>query len=240
MERWRLIEADAPGNAYMNLAIEEAIMVARGRGLVPNTIRLWRDAGSVLIGRFQSVEDEVNAQVSQDSGVALVRRPSGGGAVYQDLGNLNLSIAVDEANQLVPQDAGESFKTLSVGIFNSLRWLKLNPQFTYLDSILINGREVAEIFQTRREGAILQSATVFFGTDLDSVPMFLRKPKKMANLKSLFRQIEMDKLRELFKKMYERSYEIELVKGNLIREEKQMAKVLYDARYCRAEWNLMR
>src|SRR5262249_40683033 len=73
-----------------NLALEEALARAGTRKPV---LRIWQNASCVVIGRAQRPEREVNLATCAASGVPVLRRASGGGTVYQDLGNLNVSLA---------------------------------------------------------------------------------------------------------------------------------------------------
>lgn len=72
---------------YCNLALEEALLDM----LREDTILLWRNAPSVIIGRHQNTRTEVNMALAAQLGIPVVRRLTGGGAVYHDLGNLNVS-----------------------------------------------------------------------------------------------------------------------------------------------------
>jgi len=75
-----------------NLALEEAILRAVGEGDQPPTLRIWRNGRCVVIGRGQRPEDEVDLVLCQRFRIPVVRRPSGGGAVYHHPGNLNFSL----------------------------------------------------------------------------------------------------------------------------------------------------
>ncbi|MHA1896524.1 MAG: lipoate--protein ligase family protein, partial [Promethearchaeota archaeon] len=94
---WRVLPfmiADGP----TNMAIDEAILIARTEDLVPNTIRFYRwKPSTASIGSHQSLSDEINLEAAKKLGVDVVRRISGGGAVYHDLKNeITYSVIVDE------------------------------------------------------------------------------------------------------------------------------------------------
>ena len=78
-------------DAAVNLAVEEALVRA---GPVRPLLRVWRSGQCVVVGRGQRVEREVNLAACRRDGVPVLRRASGGGTVYHDLGNLNISMAV--------------------------------------------------------------------------------------------------------------------------------------------------
>jgi lipoate-protein ligase A len=86
-----LVRDGAAGDQAANLALEEALARAGPRAPV---LRIWQNASCVVIGRAQRPAREVNLAACTASGVPVLRRASGGGTVYQDLGNLNVSMAV--------------------------------------------------------------------------------------------------------------------------------------------------
>ena len=88
---WRVLADDGGRDAPRNLALDEAL--ARTAGPVP-TLRLWRNGPCVVLGRFQVAAAEVDARACRELGVPVYRRFTGGGAVYQDPGNLNVTIAL--------------------------------------------------------------------------------------------------------------------------------------------------
>ena len=77
-------------DAAFNLALEEVMTRNHDRGF----LMLWRNANAVIIGRNQNTAAEINADRVREYQCDVVRRSTGGGAVYHDLGNLNYSIAV--------------------------------------------------------------------------------------------------------------------------------------------------
>lgn len=87
-----LVQDDAGlGDEAANLALEEALVRAVPRRAL---LRIWQNGACVVIGRGQRVSREVNAAACAASGVPVLRRASGGGTVYHDPGNLNISLAV--------------------------------------------------------------------------------------------------------------------------------------------------
>ncbi|MGY4706359.1 lipoate--protein ligase family protein [Candidatus Bipolaricaulota sp. J31] len=75
-----------------NLALEEAILRSYGADKVPPTLRIWRNPRCVVIGRGQRPEDEADLEFCRRHRIPVIKRPSGGGAVYHHPGNLNFSL----------------------------------------------------------------------------------------------------------------------------------------------------
>ena len=95
MEKWRLIDTSFSDEAPLNLAIEEAIFLEKiNREVSPSTIRFWRNRKAVILGYSQKTHSEINLRTCREMNVQVVRRFTGGGAVYQDFGNLNYSIVI--------------------------------------------------------------------------------------------------------------------------------------------------
>ena len=94
-------ESDSTWAPY-NLALEEALAEAVGRG-APGCFMLWQNAPAVIIGRHQNAFSEVNLGELARRGCGLVRRMTGGGAVYHDLGNLNFSFILPLKHHQKPE-----------------------------------------------------------------------------------------------------------------------------------------
>ena len=101
MTNWRLINL-ATHDAFSNMAIDEAILNARLRNEVPNTLRFYRwKPSTVSIGKNQSISTEANIYECEKAGVDIVRRITGGGAVYHDYeGEITYSIIVKQEKDI--------------------------------------------------------------------------------------------------------------------------------------------
>lgn len=91
--------ADESFDVSRNLAVEEALVRAASQAPV---VRVWRNPACVVLGRFQCPEREVDLSACARDGVAVLRRASGGGTVYQDFGNLNVSLVLPGATGALP------------------------------------------------------------------------------------------------------------------------------------------
>src|SRR5215467_12538343 len=128
----------------MNMSVEEAIPRAVGEGRVPNTVRFWHNSNTIVLGCFQSADLEVNFDTCKETGTEVVRRFTGGGAVYHDAGNLNYAISLPKGNLLVPtSDLQEVFRKLSEGSVQGLRRLGVNAEFLPINDISVGGLKVS-------------------------------------------------------------------------------------------------
>jgi len=78
----------------LNLALDEVILGAVAREEVPPTLRVWRNPRCVVVGRGQRIEDEADLEACARLRIPVLKRPSGGGAVYHHAGNLNFSLTL--------------------------------------------------------------------------------------------------------------------------------------------------
>jgi lipoate-protein ligase A len=158
-------------NPQMNLAIEEYIL--KHLNIEESYLLFYINAPSIIIGRNQNTIEEINTEYVEQNHVTVVRRMSGGGAVYHDLGNLNYSfITKDEGNSL--QD---NFKKFTGPVIQALRKLGANAELMGRNDIEIDGRKVSGTAQFATGGRMYTHGTLMLNSNLDNVGKAL-KPKK--------------------------------------------------------------
>lgn len=253
-EEWRLIE-DADLDACTNMAIDEAVLWARSQGLVPSTIRLytWKPS-AVSIGYFQSMDGEVDVEACKRLGVDLVRRITGGGAVYHAHGGeVTYSIVVDQRDKRIPKSFTESFRVLSQGLILGLRKIGVEASFQPINDIAVNGRKISGSAQTRRKEVLLQHGTVLVKSDIQTMFQVLRVSKEKISDKAIKaveervttihretgREIGLSTVREALREGFEESLNVKLMKGVLTSQEKQRVEELRK-KYARDSWNFRR
>lgn len=140
-----------------NLALEECMTRSlRGPGIL-----LWRNHNAVIIGRNQNTLAEINTEVLRDLNIHAVRRNTGGGTVYHDLGNLNYSCMAD-----VAEDAEISFEVFAHPILAALESLGVHCVFSGRNDILYQDKKVSGTAKTVINGRLLFHGTLLFDTDL--------------------------------------------------------------------------
>ena len=158
-----LVQDDAGlGDAQANLALEEALVRAEPCRPV---LRVWQNGACVVIGRGQLVLREVNVAACAASGVPVLRRASGGGAVYHDEGNLNISVAVPGWE---PGLAGE-LATLVGGV---IRRLGLQARIGGR-GVFVGPAKVSGLASQVTRGGTLAHATLLVTTPAERVQVFL-------------------------------------------------------------------
>lgn len=254
-EKWRLLGVETPDDASMNMAIEEAIFIAEAEGEVPPTVRFWRSKGAVVIGYSQTVEAEVNLELCERSGLQVVRRFSGGGATYHDLGNLNYSIAMEANHPLVKGlEIADSYVVFASGVIQGLRELGIHAVFAPPSNVLVEGRKVSGNAQSRRKGAVLHHGTLLVDADLDLLDEVLgrhrprRKSQGVVSKKvpvtnladELGRDLNMNEVKAALGRGFEAAFCMELVPSTFTTTEEMTARRLHAEKYSRKEWNFWR
>lgn len=160
MEQIIYLETGSLDPAY-NLSFEEFVLNHRTVG---NYLILWQNANTVVIGKNQIAEAEINHAFVDEHQIKVIRRNTGGGAVYHDLGNLNYSFITDAGD--VSQLNMQRFTAL---IVQALRNLGLQAESSGRNDILIEGQKVSGAAQQLSGGRILHHGTLLFDSDPDMV-----------------------------------------------------------------------
>lgn len=125
----------------------------------------WRNRPSILIGRYQNIHLEVNLDYTQEKKMDVVRRLSGGGAIYCDEFNMQYSF-ITKRNY---EDVENSFKRFALPIVEALRSLGLNAEFTGRNDIQIDQAKVSGNAQFQRNGKTLHHGTLLFKANLENI-----------------------------------------------------------------------
>lgn len=174
--RWRAYDWHViPGVArppLMNMALDEVLTLRVGRGERPPTLRIWGwDRRCVVLGRFQSVRNEVDEAAMRAEGVELVRRISGGGAMFiEPEGAITWSIYAPE--EIVRgMSFPESYAFFDAWVVDALRDLGVDAWYAPLNDITSAGGKVGGAAQARRGGAVLHHTTMAYQMN---VPLMLK------------------------------------------------------------------
>ncbi|MDM5333859.1 lipoate--protein ligase [Ureibacillus composti] len=163
----------------VNLAIEEYIL--KNLDIEQDSYLLFYiNQPSIIIGRNQNTIEEINTDYVEDKGVIVVRRLSGGGAVYHDLGNLNFSF--------ITKDDGESFhnyKKFTQPVVDALAKLGVQAELSGRNDILAEGRKVSGNAQYATKGRMFSHGTLMFNLNIDAVVDALKVKKDKIESKGI-------------------------------------------------------
>ncbi len=163
----RLIRDLTPTSPAEGLALEEAILEHICQGGT-DTLRFWVNERAVIIGRSQAVASEVDLVQAQQLSIPVLRRISGGGAVYHYPGNLNLSLFLADARQL--GTVIDTFYRLGKAIISALSPLGINASVRE-NNLFIADKKIGGAAQARRGTALLYHTTLLVAPD--TIPMEL-------------------------------------------------------------------
>ena len=125
---------------------------------------LWQNEPAVIIGRNQNTVAEVNAPYIKEHGIHVVRRLSGGGAVYHDFGNLNFTFIVDADKTVV-----SNFEYFTKPVIEALASLGVKAEFSGRNDITIDGQKFSGNAQYWSKDRLLHHGTILYNSDLSVV-----------------------------------------------------------------------
>lgn len=145
---------------WFNIAAEEFIF----RNIAEETFMLWRNRPSVIIGKHQNAFAEVNHAFMKANDIKVVRRISGGGAVYHDQGNLNFTwTSYGNPNNLV------DFERFTYPIVLALRDLGLRVEVGKRHSLYLNGLKISGNAEHAFKNKVIHHGTLLFNSDLQAL-----------------------------------------------------------------------
>ncbi|NLX48218.1 MAG: lipoate--protein ligase family protein [Euryarchaeota archaeon] len=246
-KRWRVLRYEE-GNAAFNMALDEAIADAVAFRVAGPTMRFygWRPA-AVSIGRFQKLEEVVDLEGCQRLGVDIVRRSTGGGAVFHDQ---EVTYSVICPDDMMPADINEAYREIGGWIVNALKFLGIEATFEPINDVLVDGKKISGSAQSRRKGIFVQHGTILY--DIDHAKMFsvLKVPQDKLDAHSIGEPVErVTSVREQKKVPWEYVAAAmtnafimnrEWYAGDITTDELTRANIIAKGRYGNRDWTFER
>ncbi len=165
-----------PHNAFYNMGLDQAILETVASGMQPPTLRLYEwDPPAVSIGYFQGLTEEVDLSACARNGIDVVRRITGGGAVFHQ-SEVTYSLILKEDHPLSNKSIEASYITFCQGIIDGLQKLGIHAQFAPINDIVVGDKKISGNAQTRKGGTILQHGTILLAVDVDLMFEILKIP----------------------------------------------------------------
>ncbi|AQQ52571.1 lipoate--protein ligase [Planococcus lenghuensis] len=163
----------------INLAIEEYVL-RKGDVEKDSYFLFYINGPSIIIGKNQNTVEEINTEYVDANGIHIVRRLSGGGAVYHDLGNLNYSF--------ITKDDGDSFRNFrkfTGPIVDALQSLGVNAELSGRNDLVVEGRKISGNAQFSTQGRMFSHGTLMLDTEIGEVVNALKVSKDKIESKGI-------------------------------------------------------
>lgn len=251
---WRLLNLEYD-DSHMNVALEEAIMTCVGSEVAPCTLRFWRNLRAVVIGSFQSSDLEVDLDACETENIPVIRRVSGGGAVYHDEGNLNYSLFLLKSHPLAFKGFQNVFKEVGSAVTEALRALGLDVEHPSRNTITVGNRKISGLAGAVKHGAILVHGSLLIHSNLSRLSnvlglnrtlsqandrrAFTRSQKmEVINLEeALDHKVSLNDVKGILLDAFEDLFSVKFLPGGLTESEEHLLRTLYTTKYRLKKWN---
>ncbi|KAA0015005.1 MAG: lipoate--protein ligase family protein [Thermoplasmata archaeon] len=244
--QWRLILHPA-NDAFSNMAIDEALL---RKGIPTLRFYTWKPS-AISIGYFQCIEDEVNLEECKRQRVDVVRRITGGGAVYHDEnGEITYSIVCPQ--NMLPQNIMDSYSIICSSIAHGLKYVGIKAEHAGINDIIVNDKKISGSAQTRRYGNVLQHGTILLKVNVKKMFSLLKVSKEKISDKQIKRaeervtsieneigEISKEEVINAIMRGFREKMKIKFFEGKMDEKEKELAEKLR-VKYESKEWNFKR
>ncbi len=253
-ETWRFLPLETR-DGFWNMALDEAILDSVIKRESPNTVRFFKwNPSTVSIGRNQSLSNEVDKDIAIKKGYNVVRRITGGGAVFHDnTREITYSIVCPTKflEALNAKNVSEQFEKIETGIVLALKHYGLKPEkgIIHCPAIFLDGKKFSGNAQIRKNGYLLQHGTILLDIDPELMYSVLKAPfnvSKSKMVQSVYAkcigikdQLEFYKEEDFLSSLkagFETNLGIKLKEGTLTEEELNMAENLVMKKYANKKW----
>ena len=245
-ENWRIID----GGVYdepTHHALDEVLIDRLDDNEIAPTVRFWYRTGpAVPIGRFQAYADEVQDEYVRDHGIDVVRRITGGGAMYAEPGAV-ITYSMYLPRDMVSEDVERSYEQLNQWAIDALRDLGLAAVHEPLNDIAHEDGKIGGAAQLRRSNAVLHHVTMSYALDIEAMLRVLRigeeklsdkavksaekRVTRIADYVDGDRETVIERLKDVFQDHYNGE------SGSLTEDELTAAERLAEAKFSTDEWN---
>ncbi|NLT47817.1 MAG: lipoate--protein ligase, partial [Clostridiales bacterium] len=225
---------------YFNIALEEYCLMHVDPG--EDYFLLWQNEPSIIIGKNQNTLEEINTRFVEERGIKVVRRVSGGGAVYHDLGNLNFTF-ISKVNPERTTD----FSVFADPVIKVLKELGVDAMLLGRNDIIANDRKISGNAQRLYRTKFLQHGTLLFDVNLEDLAEALNVSadkiqskgiksirSRVANIRELLAEdMAVDEFREMLQRRLSDDYRSEEIRLT----EEDLKQIEENARNKFASWD---
>ena len=229
---------------HFNLALEEYVI--RHLDLGQNVFMLWQNEPSVIIGRNQNTIEEINAKYIKENQINVVRRLSGGGAVYHDSGNLNFTFIMQDQ-----KDEVNNFRKFTDPVIKVLQSLGIPAEFSGRNDITIEGKKFSGNAQYACNNRLLHHGTILYNSDLSVVQNALNvridkiESKGIKSVRSrvtnvapyLKESLSIDAFKDILVQSILETNDVSTMTYQLTEQDLEKIQEIMEKRYLTWEWN---
>lgn len=229
-------------NPYFNLAFEEYLFNLDDN---ENYFLLWQNEPTIVVGKHQNTAKEINSEYVKEKGIHVVRRITGGGAVYHDLGNINYSFIIKNMKK-----ADYDFSKFTIPIIKALKKFGVESELSGRNDITIDGKKFSGNAQVVKNSKLLHHGTLLFDSKMDELTKALNVSEdkftskgvksvraRVTNIKDYMSEdITVSEFKEmLLKFMFDEDKELK--EGTLCQKDYDEINSLMENKYLTWEWN---
>ncbi|WP_142413673.1 lipoate--protein ligase [Hathewaya massiliensis] len=228
-------------NSYFNHAAEQYVL----ENFNDECFMLWRNEPCILIGKNQNALAEINMDYIKEKNITVVRRLTGGGAVFNDLGNINFTFIAKNT-----EDVSSNFRKFTNPLLKALQALGVNAEFSGRNDLVIEGKKFSGNAQYYHKDKVLHHGTLLFSSSMTDLSKALKvnplklKDKGVKSVSSRVTNIS-EHLREPMTVLEFKNYVIDFVmkiygEKNLYEFNNEDLKVIakiVEERFSNWDWN---
>lgn len=168
-----------------NAACDRRGLARLAAGAAPGVLRFYRSRPTASVGRHQALDRELRLDYCRSKEIGVVRRVSGGGALYQDERQLGLSLLLAPPPEWKARPAAQLLEQFCAGLIAGLAQLGIASRYKFPNDIEIGGRKIASVFLATANGALLFQAGVLLDVDVKTMLEALRVPTEKLSASGL-------------------------------------------------------
>lgn len=225
---------------YFNLAMEEYVF--SHPALREPCVMLWQNENAVIVGKYQNTAEEIDRAYVEAHHIRVVRRLSGGGAVYHDAGNLNYTLIVEDRE-------APDLSFFTAPVIRTLKRYGVEAELTGRNDLTIEGRKFSGCSQYSRDGRLLHHGCIMLHSNLETVSNALRvteakvRSRGFPSVRSGVTTVQAHIPYPVGMESFKRALTEEILSGqqartyNLTPEDLAAIRRLAEEKYAAWEWN---
>lgn len=226
-------------NPYYNLALEEFVF----EHFNEDVFMLWQNSNTIVVGKYQNTIEEISLKFAKDNQIKVVRRLSGGGAVYHDMGNLNFTFIAKKNDE-----NAFCFEHFTGHILDVLKTFNVKGEFNSRNDLVVEGKKFSGNSQYIKNGKVLHHGTLLFNSELEVLVNALKVGnakieskaiksihERVTNLKAYMPNITLEEFKNAIIKHMFGANDVQIYEFS----EEDLAEIeqLCDTKYSTWKWN---